>query len=131
MNEYEPVTNDIDELAQKVVDAAFNVHQKLGPGLLESVYEKCLCYELAKRNISFTSQVSLPVIYDNVKIEAGFRLDIVVENSIIIEIKAVEDLSSLHRAQLMTYLKLTGIRLGFLINFNIPYFKNGIKRIIL
>ena len=131
MKQFEPVSENIDDIAKKVVDAGFKVHQKLGPGLLESVYEKCLCYELAKRNIAFTSQVALPVVYDNVKIEAGLRLDILVENTIILEIKAVEKMNQLHKAQLMTYLKLTGHRLGLLINFNVHYFKDGIKRIIL
>lgn len=113
------------------VDAAFKVHQTLGPGLLESVYEICLCHELKKADLAFQHQVSLPVVYDGLRLDAGMRLDVVVEESVIIELKAVEQLLPIHKAQLLTYLKLTGIRLGLLINFNVSLIKNGIQRVIL
>lgn len=114
-----------------IVDAAFAVHKALGPGLLESVYEVCLCHELKKRGIPFHSQVALPVVYDNVRLDAGLRLDLLVADSVIVELKAVEKHNPLFEAQLLTYMKLTGKRLGLLINFNVPLIKDGIKRIVL
>jgi len=122
---------EINELARQVVDAVFQVHKALGPGLLESVYEACLCHELKKRHIPYQQQVSIPVIYDGVEIEAGLRLDLWVDKKLIVELKAVEQLHEVHKAQLITYLKLTGTRLGLLVNFNVPVIKQGIKRIIL
>lgn len=118
-------------LSRQVVDAAFRVHSTLGPGLLEGVYEACLCHELRKRRIPFQHQLSLPVIYDSVRLEAGLRLDLLVDDRIIVELKAVETVLPVHRAQMLTYLKLTGHRLGLLINFNVPLIKHGIQRIIL
>lgn len=120
-----------NQLAKEVVDAAFKVHTRLGPGLLESVYEQCLAYELKKRNIAYESQVHLPVDYDGIKLDAGLRLDIWVEQRLIVELKAAETLSPLHQAQLMTYLKLTNNRLGLLINFNSVRIKDGIKRVFI
>lgn len=114
----------------RLLDAAFDVHRKLGPGLLESVYEVCVCHELTKRGVSFQRQVALPIKYDEVQIDAGLRLDIVVGGAVIAEIKAVETVLPVHEAQLLTYLKLTGMRLGFLINFNVPLLKNGIQRVV-
>jgi GxxExxY protein len=121
---------EIDRLGKAVVDAAFRVHTELGPGLLEGVYEVCLAHELAKRGLKVERQVALPVLYDGVKIEAGLRLDILVEGKLIVELKAVENLLPVHKAQLLTYLKLSKRRLGLLINFNVPLIKDGIKRII-
>jgi GxxExxY protein len=114
-----------------VLDAAFEVHRRLGPGLLESVYEVCLCHELAKRRISFQSQVSLPVLYDSIRLDAGLRLDLLVEDQLVVELKAVEKLIPLHEAQLLTYLKLSGKRLGLLLNFNTALLKDGVKRVVL
>jgi GxxExxY protein len=131
MEKYKTLTQGINDLSGQIVDAAYKVHSTLGPGLLESVYEVCLCYELSKRNIGFIKQMSIPVKYDGVQLGTGFRIDILVETQIIIELKAVKELTPLHDAQLLTYLKLTGKRLGLLINFNSTLIKNGIKRKIL
>ena len=118
-------------MAAEVVDSAFKVHSALGPGLLESVYEICLAHELRKRGVKFQTQVILPIIYDDVRLDAALRLDFIVERQLIVEIKSVETILPVFEAQLLTYLKLTGIRLGLLINFNVPRIKEGIKRIIL
>lgn len=119
-----------EKLAAAIVDAAFKVHHALGPGLLESVYETCLCHELSTRKIAFERQVSLPIVYDGVSLDAGLRLDILVADCIVVEIKAVERFIPLFEAQLLTYLKLTNLELGFLINFNVPLIKNGVRRIV-
>jgi GxxExxY protein len=122
---------EVDALARTLVDAGLKVHRTLGPGLLESVYEHCLAHELEQRGLSVSRQVPLPIIYDGVALEAGYRLDLVVNDRIIVEVKAVEALSRLHEAQILTYLRLSRIPLGFLMNFNVDLFKNGLKRIIL
>ncbi|HVK97667.1 MAG TPA: GxxExxY protein [Flavisolibacter sp.] len=121
----------IEALAKDVVNIAFTIHKQLGPGLLESVYEKCYCYELTKKNIPFLRQKSVPIIYDELLIEEGLRIDILVADEIIIELKAQENYHPVWEAQLLSYLKLSNKRLGFLINFHVPLIKNGIKRIIL
>lgn len=126
-----PIPEETEKLAKTIIDAAYKVHSTLGPGLLESVYEKCLIYELKVRGIKFQEQVAVPIIYGEVKIDAGFRIDIIIEDAIIIELKAVESHNPLYEAQLLTYLKLTKKRLGLLINFNVPVIKQGIKRIVL
>lgn len=131
MEKLVPLPEHIDRLSKIVVDSAFKVHTALGPGLLESVYEKCMLHELRTRNIKCEEQVDVPIIYGEVKIDAGFRIDIIVEDAIIIELKAVENHNPLYEAQLLTYLKLTNKRLGLLINFNVPVIKQGIKRIVL
>jgi len=113
------------------VDAAFAVHSHLGPGLLESVYEVCLTHELVKRGLKVSGQLALPIQYDTIRLDAGLRLDLLVEDSVIVELKAVESLMPVHKAQLLTYLKLSGCRLGLLINFNVPLIKNGIVRLAL
>ena len=115
-------------VAREIVDAAYSVHSMLGPGLLESVYEQCLAYELEAREIAFRRQVALPIVYRNRRIDAGFRLDMVVAGLVVVEIKAVEKLVPVHEAQLGTYLKFSGHRLGLLINFNVVLIKYGIKR---
>jgi GxxExxY protein len=120
---------DINELTGKVIGAAIEVHRILGPGLLESAYEECLCYELIQREIVFERQKELPLNYKRIKLDCGFRLDIMIPGRLIIELKSCENLQPIHEAQLLTYLKLTGIKLGLLINFNVPVLKEGIKRI--
>ena len=127
--EIEPIPADVDEVASRTFDAAIRVHRQLGPGLLESVYEECLAYELGKAGLSTRRQVTLPINYDGVILDAGLRLDIVVEEKLILELKAVEKIIPLHRAQLLTYLKLTGHRLGLIMNFNVELMKEGIKRV--
>ena len=117
-------------VAQQVVDAAFRVHTSLGPGLLESVYEAALAYELEKRGLSITRQQGIPVVYEAVRIHAGFFADLVVEDQVIVEIKAVETVAPVHKKQLLTYLKLANKRLGLLINFNVVLIKSGITRIV-
>ncbi len=113
------------------MDAAFKVHRALGPGLLESVYEICLCHELASQNVPFQRQLSLPVVYEGIRLDAGLRLDLLVADVVIVEVKSVEKISPLHEAQLLTYLKLSGKRLGLLINFNAPVLKDGFRRLVL
>ena len=121
---------DIEEIAKQVVDAAFAIHSELGPGLLESTYESCLEHELRARGFHVERQLSQPVIYKGLEIDTGYRLDLLVENAIIIELKSVDQLMPIHQAQLLTYLKLSKKSLGFLINFNVPLIKQGIKRFI-
>ena len=122
---------DIDTVARAVVDCASRVHQQLGPGLLESVYKVCLAHELGKAGLKFDRQLALPVVYDGLRLEAGLRLDLLVENILVVELKAVEQLLPVHQAQVLTYLKLSSKRLGLLINFNTPLFKDGIRRLAL
>lgn len=117
--------------ARKIVDSAFKVHAALGPGLLESVYETCFCYELTRHSLSFKRQVEVPICYANIKFAAALRLDLLVEDCIVCELKAVDDMNPIYQAQLLSYLKLTKKKLGFLINFNVPVIRLGIKRIIL
>ena len=119
-----------NEIATKIIGAAIEVHKQLGPGLLESTYESCLVYELKQMGLEVQQQVALPVIYKEVKLDAGYRIDVLVENKVIIEIKSVEALADIHTAQLLTYLKLKDMKLGLLINFNEVLLKNGIKRIL-
>lgn len=128
---FEPVPTDVNFLANRAVNAAVKVHKELGPGLLESVYESCLFYELKKEISEIEKQVKIPIIYDGIKLDADLRLDIWVRKKLIVEIKSVETLLPVHQAQLITYLKLTKNRLGLLINFNVPLLKNGIKRVVL
>lgn len=127
----EPVPARTEEVARAVVDAAFRVHSKLGPGLLESVYETCMEYELKKRGLKTQRQVVVPILYDELTLDAGFRLDLLVDESLVVELKAVENMLPLYDAQMLTYLKLTGHRLGLLMNFNVPLIKDGIKRLVL
>lgn len=119
-----------DQITEKIIGSAIAVHKALGPGLLESAYEECLCFELAEAGLEFKRQVALPVIYKGVKLDCGYRMDVVVEESVIIEIKAVERIVPVHEAQLLSYLKLTGIKVGLLLNFHVPVLKSGIKRIV-
>jgi GxxExxY protein len=119
------------EITETILNAAIEVHKQLGPGLLESAYEACLCYELSQKNLGFETQVSLPVEYKEVKLDCGYRIDIVVEKCVLLELKAVEELLPIHEAQLMTYLRLSKIKVGFLINFNVPKLMQGVKRRVL
>jgi GxxExxY protein len=128
---YKPLSKREESIAGKIVEAAYTVHKKLGPGLLEKVYEVCFCHELSKRGLKFKRQVDIPIVYDGMTFDEGLRLDVLVEKLIICELKAVDQMNSLWEAQVISHLKLTGKRLGFLINFNVPLIKDGIKRIIL
>ena len=119
-----------NEISKVVFDAALKVHKNLGPGLLENAYEECLFYELKKSGVSVEKQKALPLIYEDVKLEIGYRIDILAENKLVIEVKAVEALNDVHLAQVLTYLKLSNCKLGLLINFNVSLIKNGIRRII-
>jgi len=119
-----------NELSRIIFDCALKVHQSLGPGLLESAYEECMFYELKKIGLRVEKQKPLPLIYEEVKLDVGYRIDIIVENKLIIEIKSVEALNDVHFAQLLTYLKLTNCKLGLLINFNVSLIKNGVKRVV-
>ena len=119
-----------NELATEVIGAAIIVHKSLGPGLLESAYKECLYYELVKKGLYVEKEKALPLIYEEIKLDCGYRLDLLVENKLIIEIKAVEGLNDIHLAQVLTYLKVSGCKLGLLINFNVLKVKDGIRRII-
>ncbi|MCX6135057.1 MAG: GxxExxY protein [Ignavibacteriales bacterium] len=119
-----------NEVGKIIVDRAFQVHQELGPGLLESTYEACLCHELRDAGLHIEVQKALPVIYKDVKLDCGYRIDLLVENKVVIEVKAVEALNDVHLAQILTYLKLSGCKLGYLINFNVKRIKEGIRRVV-
>ena len=118
-----------NEIAKVVVDAAFKIHTKVGPGLLESAYQTFLVYELKKRGLTVESEVGMPVQYDGVKVDIGYRADLLIEKSVIVELKSVEKVIDIHKKQLLTYLKMSDLRLGLLINFNVPLIKDGITRI--
>lgn len=119
-----------NEISKILVDCCFKVHTELGPGLLESVYEEVLSYEIIKRGLNLERQKGIPVVYNSIKMELGFRADIIVENKVIIELKSIEAIAPVHTKQVLTYLKLTGLKLGLLINFNEALIKDGIKRIV-
>jgi len=126
-----PIPPEHDALAAKAVEAAFRIHRTLGPGLLESVYHACMCYELSKMAVPYEHELSLPVKYEGVKLDAGMRVDLWLDRKVILELKTVEILQPVHKAQLLTYMKLTGTRLGLLINFNVAQLKEGIVRLAL
>jgi GxxExxY protein len=125
------ISQSTDQVAREIVDSAMRVHQTLGPGLLESVYETCLAHELVKRGLNVVRQLPVAIEYDDLLIEAGLRIDLLVNDQVVVELKAVEEMNPLFEAQLLTYLKLTQKRLGLLINFNTPLLKHGIKRMAL
>jgi len=127
---YLPLSNQEESLGKIIVDAAYAVHKNLGPGLLESIYEPCYCHELSKRGASFKRQVVVPLMHDGIEFPEGLRLDVLVGDLVICELKSVETIHPVHTAQLLTQLKLTGKRLGYLLNFNVPLIKDGIKRLI-
>jgi GxxExxY protein len=127
---FSPLPAEAEKVGKVVLDAAYKVHTALGPGLLETVYEACLAYEILNSGLAVVTQPALPVVYHDVHVDAGLRPDMIIENCVIVELKAVEKMIPLYQAQLMTYLKLTGLRLGYLINFNVPHLVEGIKRIV-
>ena len=120
-----------EKVFKKVLDAAFRVHSELGPGLLESSYEECLFFELIESGLFVEKQKVLPLIYKTIKLEAGYRVDLLVENRVVVEVKSVDSLNDIHLAQVLTYLKLSGCRLGLLVNFNVLHLNSGIRRVIL
>jgi GxxExxY protein len=130
MKAYQPLSAREEEIGRLIVDAAYAVHKTLGPGLLEHVCELCFCHEIGKRGLAYKRQVAVPIIYDGITFQEALRLDVVVEDLVICEIKTVEAINQIYISQLATYLKLTQRRLGFLINFNVPLIKSGIKRVI-
>jgi GxxExxY protein len=119
-----------NEITERIIGACIEIHRQLGPGLLESAYEECLCHELALLGLKFERQKPLPVSYKGVKLDCGYRLDLVVEGQVIVELKTVDEIQPIHEAQLLTYLKLSGVSVGLLINFNVPVLKHGVKRIV-
>lgn len=121
----------INDLTGQIIGAAIEVHKALGPGLLESVYEECLAHEFDLRRIQYERQYSIPVKYKGVQLDCGYRIDLLVENLVILELKSLDSLEPIHEAQILTYLKLTGHKIGLLINFNVPVLRDGIKRLIL
>ncbi len=130
INRSDAATRSFNELTDRVIGDCIEIHRALGPGLLESAYEECLCYELSDAGIPFERQKPLPVVYKDVTLDCGYRLDLVVADKLIVELKSVESLLPIHEAQLLTYLKLSGLTLGLLINFNVAMLKQGIKRIV-
>ena len=122
--------NDLNQISGQIVDAALKVHTRLGPGLLESVYERILAHELEQRGLAVERQIPVPIVYDGLRFEEGFRADLIVEKAVVVELKSVETLAPVHGKQLLTYLKLLDYRLGLLINFGAPLLKDGIKRIV-
>jgi GxxExxY protein len=128
---YAPLSDKEESVGQAVVAAAYAVHSALGPGLLEDIYEVCFCHDLGKRGFSCRRQVVIPIVYDGIRFKEGLRLDVLVEELVVCELKAVEVMHPVFMAQLLTQLKLSGKRLGFLINFNVPVIKQGIKRVVL
>ena len=128
--QFDPIPEKANRVAKEVVDAALTVHRALGPGLIESVYKVCVCHELSKRGLAFQYEQKLPVVYDGIRLESGLRFDIMVEECVIVEAKAVDKMIPVYTAQILTYLKLTGCRVGLLINFNVPLLKDGITRIV-
>lgn len=122
---------EINELTSKIIGCAIDVHKILGPGLLESAYEECLCYELAENKILFERQKPIPVNYKTIKLDAGYRIDILVENKVVLELKSIDVLAPIHKAQILTYLKFSEKKIGLLINFNVTKLKDGLKRYVL
>jgi GxxExxY protein len=131
MKKFEPIPYDLEIIGSKIVDAAYTVHKNLGPGLLEKVYETCFCHELTKRDLSYQRQQYIPIVYDGIEFNEGLRLDVLVENSVICELKALENVNPVWDAQILSHLKLTNNRLGYLLNFNVSVMKKGIRRFVL
>jgi GxxExxY protein len=119
------------ELTESIIGALIEVHKHVGPGVLESAYEQCLCHELTLRGLSFQRQMDLPVVYKGIKLDCGYRIDLIVEDKVVIELKSVEAILPVHKAQLLTYLKLSGKRIGLLVNFNVPKLIDGLVRMVL
>ncbi len=127
---FAPISVEAEMIGKKVLDAAYAVHSALGPGLLESVYEACIAYKLRQQLVAVETQVVVPVMFEGVRVETGLRLDLLAARLVIVELKSVETMIPLYEAQLITYLKVTGLRLGYLINFNVVHLKDGIKRMV-
>lgn len=127
---YKPIPAELDIIGKKIVDSAYTVHKELGPGLLEKVYEICFCHELTKRGLKYQRQLDIPIVYDGLTFNEGLRLDVLVEDSVICELKALENINPVWEAQILSHLKLTNKRLGFLINFNVSNIGNGIRRFV-
>lgn len=127
---FKPIPEDVEKVGRIILDSAYKIHSALGPGLLESVYESCLAHVIRENGVLVETQVALPVFYKDIRVESGLRLDMLVDKSVIVEIKSVEKWNQLFEAQLLTYLKLSGVRLGFLINFNVLRLKDGIRRMV-
>jgi GxxExxY protein len=123
--------HDLNQLTGSIIGAAIEVHRILGPGLLESAYEECLCREFILRGMAYERQKDLPVVYKGLKLDCAYRLDVIVEKQVLLELKACDRIEPIHEAQILTYLKLTGLKIGLLINFNVPFLKDGIKRFVL
>ena len=130
LKDYEPLSSELESIGRKIVDAAYTVHKNLGPGLLEKVYEVCFCHELKKRGLQCQRQIDLPIVYDGITFDEGLRLDVYVEKKVICELKAVNEVNPIWEAQLLSHLKLTSNRLGYLINFNVTNIGKGIRRFI-
>ena len=130
MSNVEFSSDQINFLTEKIIGCGIEVHRAIGPGLLESAYEECLCYELAQHGLNFRRQVPLPVVYKEVKLDCGYKLDMIVEDAVILEIKAVDRLISIHEAQLLSYLRMLNLKVGLLLNFHSAVLKDGIKRIV-
>jgi GxxExxY protein len=127
---FQPIALDVERVGKTVLDAAYKVHTVLGPGLLESIYQTTLAHVLRKGGTLVETEVALPIMFEGERLESGLRLDMLVEKCVIVELKSVETMNPVYDAQLMTYLRLSGIRLGFLINFNVPHLRDGIKRMV-
>lgn len=125
-----PIPAETERVAAAIVDAGLRVHKTLGAGLLESIYERCLVHELAKRGLEPRRQVAVPIVYDGMTLDGEFRIDLLVNGVIVVEVKSVDALLPVHQSQIITYLKLSGCRMGFLLNFNVPLFKNGVRRVV-
>jgi GxxExxY protein len=128
--EKEGAKKDINNLTSDIIGSAIEVHKAIGPGLLESAYEECLCYELSLRGVYYERQKPLPVVYKGKELDCGYRLDLVVERAVILELKSCEKIEPIHKAQLLTYLKLSGLKIGLLLNFNVEIMKRGIVRVV-
>ena len=127
---FAPIPQDMNQLCGQVIEAAIKVHSKLGPGLLEATYRVCLVHELKQRGLRVEQEVAVPVVYEGVRLESGFRLDLLVEGKLVVELKAVDVLLAVHKAQVLSYLRLTQHRVGLLLNFNVALLKHGIRRIV-
>lgn len=127
---YAPISVELENIGKQIVDAAYTVHKNLGPGLLEKIYEICFCHELEKRGLFYQRQVDIPIVYENLKFDEGLRLDVLVENKVICELKALENVNPVWEAQILSHLKITNKRLGYLINFNVVNIGQGISRFV-
>lgn len=130
IQKYKPISEQEEYIGRMIVDAAFTIHKTLGPGLLEKVYEVCFCHELTKRGLSVKRQLTIPIVYDGIEFQEGLRLDVLVDDLVICELKAIENVNPVWEAQILSHLKLTAKRLGYLINFNVPLMKDGLRRFV-